>query len=79
MLYCSIILLNNNKETKKSIIIKEIMKTAFSKFNKIKKVATTVKDIKDIDFTCKVVHTGRVLSATDVDNNRSSKYSYLAF
>lgn len=51
------------------------MKTPFSKFNKAKKVAR----IKDIDFTCKVVHSGRVLSTTDVDNNRSSKYTYLAF
>lgn len=54
------------------------MKTSFSKFTKIKKL-TTVKEIKDIDFTCKVVHTGRVLSAIDVNNNRSSKYRYLSF
>lgn len=54
------------------------MKTPFSKFAKLKK-ATTIKDIKDINFTCKVVHTGRVLTTTDVNNNRSSKYNYLAF
>lgn len=57
----------------------KFMKTSFSKFSQIKKTASKAKDVKDINFTCKVVHTGRVLSVTDVNENRSSKYNYLAF
>ena len=37
------------------------------------------KEIKDIDFTCSVVHIGHVLTLNDINKNRSSKYTYLSF
>lgn len=54
-----------------------------SKFSKKTKTQVHVsgvgKDIKNIDFTCNVVHVGRVLTTSDINKNRSSKYSYLSF
>lgn len=43
------------------------------------RIAATCKDIKNIDFTCNVVHIGHVLTVSDINKNRSSKYSYLSF
>jgi len=37
------------------------------------------KDIKNINFTCNVVHVGHVLTINDINKNRSSKYNYLSF
>ncbi len=52
----------------------------FSKKAKIKtSIDTTGKDIKNIDFTCNVVHVGHVLTISDINKNRSSKYIYLSF
>lgn len=54
-----------------------------SKFSKKTKAQANVdgagKDIKNIDFTCNVVHVGHVLTISDINKNRSSKYSYLSF
>ena len=54
-----------------------------SKFSKKTKAQAQVsgvgKDIKNIDFTCNVVHVGRVLTISDINKNRSSKYNYLSF
>lgn len=53
-----------------------------SKFSKKKKTqtsASTGKDIKNINFTCSVVHVGHVLTINDINENRSSKYNYLSF
>ncbi len=54
-----------------------------SKFSKKAKNRTsdniTGKDIKNIDFTCNVVHIGHVLTVSDINKNRSSKYNYLSF
>lgn len=57
------------------------MKINFSKFSKPTKSSgkNSSKDIKDIDYTCSVVHIGRVLTINDINNNRSSKYTYLTF
>lgn len=51
----------------------------FSKKTKAKTSTNTGKDIKNIDFTCNVVHVGHVLTISDINKNRSSKYSYLSF
>ncbi len=55
----------------------------FSKFSKKTKIQTSSnvsgKDIKNIDFTCNVVHIGQVLTLSDINKNRSSKYNYLSF
>lgn len=54
-----------------------------SKFSKKTKVQTNIncvgKDIKNIEFTCNVVHVGHVLTISDINKNRSSKYNYLSF
>lgn len=54
-----------------------------SKFSKSRKVKSTLtaasKDIKNIKFTGSIVHTGHVLTISDIDKNRSSKYTYLTF
>lgn len=58
------------------------MKINFSKFSKSTKASSAKnlsKDIKDINYTCSVVHVGRVLTINDINNNRSSKYTYLNF
>jgi hypothetical protein len=53
-----------------------------SKFLKKSKELTSTsvagKDIRDIDFTCNVVHVGHLLTESDINKNRSSKYSYLS-
>ena len=44
------------------------------------KINTTVgKEVKDISYTCSIVHVGQVLTTSDINKNRSSKYSYLSF
>lgn len=54
-----------------------------SKFSKKTKIQSSAngagKDIKNIDFTCNVVHVGHVLTISDINKNRSSKYNYLSF
>lgn len=58
------------------------MKMKFSKFSKkatTQKKINSSKEIKDIDFTCSVVHIGHVLTLNDINKNRSSKYTYLSF
>jgi hypothetical protein len=54
-----------------------------SKFSKKTKAQPSTniagKDIKNIDFTCNVVHVGHVLTISDINKNRSSKYNYLSF
>lgn len=52
----------------------------FSKKTKVQSSASSAgKDIKSIDFTCNVVHVGHVLTISDINKNRSSKYNYLSF
>ncbi|MCU0351753.1 MAG: hypothetical protein MUF43_13150 [Flavobacterium sp.] len=55
------------------------MKKIF-KIQKSKKAKTVVnRPINDIDVPLKMIHTGRIVTADDVNKNRSSKYSYLVF
>lgn len=52
----------------------------FSKSRKAKGTITTAsKDVKNIEFTGSIVHVGHVLTISDINKNRSSKYTYLTF
>jgi hypothetical protein len=52
----------------------------FSKSTNPKSNSTTAsKDIKNIEFTGSIVHVGHVLTISDINKNRSSKYTYLTF
>lgn len=58
------------------------MKLNILKFSKnigFKKNKLNISKIENLDFTCTMVHTGRILTPTEVNNNRSSKYTYLTF
>jgi len=61
------------------------MKLKFSKISSVtysalkNKNTSIITSVNDINVVAKMVHTGRVLSAEDVNRNRSSKYNYLAF
>lgn len=58
----------------------KLIQTFFSKplLGKNKSKLNSSK-INNIDISCTVVHTGRVLTKIEIDQNRSSKYSYLKF
>lgn len=49
------------------------------KTKKVKASTNTTKDIKNIEFTCNVIHVGQVLTISEINKNRSSKYNYLSF
>lgn len=55
------------------------MKAKISKFSKKKNNKLSLDSINNIDVACNVVHIGKVLTLNDINNNRSSKYSFLSF
>jgi hypothetical protein len=55
------------------------MKTKISKFSKKKTTKISSNNINNINVACNIVHTGKVLTIQDINNNRSSKYSFLTF
>lgn len=58
------------------------MKLKFSKIRPSKnnnKNVTTKITANNIDVDYNVVHAGKVLTIEDINKNRSSKYTYLAF
>jgi hypothetical protein len=55
------------------------MKTKISKFSKKKTNKLVLNNVTDITVACSVVHTGKVLTLQDINNNRSSKYTFLSF
>lgn len=55
------------------------MKAKISKFSKKKNNKLSSDSINNIDVACNVVHIGKVLTLNDINNNRSSKYSFLSF
>lgn len=55
------------------------MKLSVFKFNLKSKKKNKINNVNDIVYTCKVVHTGEVLNADFILQNRSSKYSFLTF
>ena len=55
------------------------MKSKLLKFSKKKTTKLSTDKAININVQCSIVHTGKVLSISEIENNRSSKYLFLSF